>query len=134
MNFAKKFPKRLFYSVLGIVLLFFGASILRVGNAGLDPFTASNLAIGVNTLHLSLGVYQLIVNLIILALVFVFKRELIGISTIINMIFVGFIIDFFTSIYHQFFDLTLTLPIQLLYLIVGVLIFTLVLLCIWLQN
>lgn len=125
VTISETFPKRLFFSILGIVILSFGSSILRVGNAGLDPFTASNLAIGVNTLHLSLGIYQLIVNLIILFLVFIFKRELIGIGTIINMVFVGFLIDFFTSLYHQFFDITLTFPLQLIYLIIGVLIFTL---------
>ncbi|RBQ24232.1 hypothetical protein ALNOE001_03490 [Candidatus Methanobinarius endosymbioticus] len=113
------------FSVLGIVILSFGVSVLRVGNAGLDPFTASNLAIGVNTLHLSSGVYQLMVNIVILILVFIFKRELIGIGTLINMVFVGFIIDFFTGLYHQFFDITITFPIQLIFLLVDVLIFTL---------
>jgi uncharacterized membrane protein YczE len=66
---------RSWYALVGVFVLAFGAATLRVGQVGLDPYTAANIGIGA-VLGLSLGVYQLIINLLILAVVFFFKQTI----------------------------------------------------------
>ncbi|MBP1045699.1 hypothetical protein I6N96_05365 [Enterococcus sp. BWM-S5] len=114
---------RSLFAFIGVGILALGAATLRIGQVGLDPYTAANIGVG-NTLGLSLGVYQLGINIVILILVFIFGRKYIGIGTIINMVLTGFFIDFFTWMYTDIFTIKLTLVIRGLLLIAGVLIFT----------
>ncbi|WP_311833052.1 hypothetical protein [Enterococcus asini] len=115
---------RLSFAVGGVLMLGLGATILQEGNVGLDPYTSSNIALA-KVVGLSLGVYQLIVNLVFLALIFFIGRKYIGLGTLINMVCVGFLIDFFTGIFESL-NLTATnLFQQVLFLIVGTGIFTL---------
>lgn len=114
---------RSIFALVGVAILAFGAATLRIGQVGLDPYTAANIGIG-DTLGLSLGVYQLAINIVILILVFLFGRKYIGIGTIINMVLTGFFIDFFTWMYTDIFSIKLTLVIRAVLLVLGVLIFT----------
>ncbi|ALS00647.1 hypothetical protein ATZ33_04435 [Enterococcus silesiacus] len=114
---------RSLYALIGVAILAFGAATLRIGQVGLDPYTAANIGIG-SVLNLSLGVYQLIINLVILGLVFIFGKQYIGIGTVINMVLTGFFIDFYTWVYTSFFTIKINLFSQSLLLIFGVLIFT----------
>ncbi|MEQ3362072.1 YczE/YyaS/YitT family protein [Raoultibacter massiliensis] len=92
---TKALAKRVAFSTIGIVIISLGTTICRIGGVGVDPFTAMNIGIS-GLLGLSLGIYQLAVNIALLVLVFIFGRKQIGIGTIINMVAVGFLIDFFT--------------------------------------
>ncbi|WP_086313076.1 hypothetical protein A5821_000661 [Enterococcus sp. 7F3_DIV0205] len=114
---------RSLYALIGVAILSFGAATLRIGQVGLDPYTAANIGIG-ESLGLSLGVYQLIINIVILGLVFVFGRKYIGLGTVINMVLTGFFIDFYTWLYSTFVTIKINLFTQGLLLILGVLIFT----------
>lgn len=114
---------RSFYALLGVFILGFGAALLRVSQVGLDPFTAANIGVG-SKIGLSLGTYQLALNVLILSLVYIFGRKYIGIGTVINMVLTGFFIDFFTWLLTSYFSLSITLITQSLLLIFGVLIFT----------
>ncbi|WP_139650950.1 YczE/YyaS/YitT family protein [Raoultibacter phocaeensis] len=102
---TKKLAKRVAFSTLGIVIISLGIAVNRIGGVGVDPFTAMNIGIS-DMLGISLGVYQLVVNLIILIPIFIFGRKQIGIGTIINLVGVGFLVDFFT------WALTSTLPLD----------------------
>ncbi|MCI5685582.1 MAG: hypothetical protein MR320_09360, partial [Enterococcus gallinarum] len=84
---------RSLFALIGVAIIGFGASLLRVGGVGLDPYTAANIGTG-ERLGLSLGVYQLMINLVLLILIFFFGRRHIGIGTVINMVLTGFFIDF----------------------------------------
>ncbi|MGM0217178.1 YczE/YyaS/YitT family protein [Enterococcus sp. AZ126] len=119
----KEIAIRSLYALIGVAILAFGAATLRVGQVGLDPYTAANIGIG-GVLGLSLGVYQLIINILILGLVFIFGRNYIGIGTVINMVLTGFFIDFYTWIYTTFFTIKINLLSQTVLLISGVVIFT----------
>lgn len=115
---------KLLFSCLGIVCIALGTSICRVGGVGVDPFTAMNLGLSAR-IGMDFGTFQLIVNLIILVAVFRFDKYQLGLGTIINMVAVGYLIEFFTWAYHL-------LPWQPsgfvsagVYLVVGTLFFTL---------
>lgn len=91
---------------------------------GLDPFTAVNTGIS-NKLGIGLGVYQLAVNLVIFIFILWLDRKQIGIGTILNMVLVGFEIQWFTTIYHQLFGYRTTFLIVAADTLIGLILFTL---------
>ncbi|MGN1272238.1 MAG: YitT family protein [Lactobacillus sp.] len=111
-------------SFIGVAILSMGTTFLRGGNVGLDPFTAVNTGIS-NKLGIGLGVYQLAVNLIIFIFILWLDRKQIGIGTILNMVLVGFEIQWFTTIYHQLFGYRTTFLIVAADTLIGLLLFTL---------
>ncbi|WP_423189000.1 YczE/YyaS/YitT family protein [Alkalibacterium sp. f15] len=78
--------------LLGIFILGVSISFLRYGALGTDPYTTMNLGVS-SAVGLSFGVYQMFINFILFILVLLFKRETIGIGTIVNMIMVGYTSD-----------------------------------------
>ncbi|MDB6241998.1 hypothetical protein ODV24_08970 [Lactobacillus amylovorus] len=91
---------------------------------GLDSFTAVNTGIS-NKLGIGLGVYQLAVNLVIFIFILWLDRKQIGIGTILNMVLVGFEIQWFTTIYHQLFGYRTTFLIVAADTLIGLILFTL---------
>ena len=72
-----------------------GVTLCRVGNVGVGPSTAMNLGISAR-IGMDFGTYQLLVNFVILVFVFFLDKHLSGLGTIINMVGVGYLIQFFT--------------------------------------
>ncbi|MGN0132690.1 MAG: YitT family protein [Lachnospiraceae bacterium] len=90
----KKFTlKKACAVVLGNLILGTGAAALRISQMGNDPYTAANMAIS-DGLHMSLGTYQLIVNLVIFIVQLAIGRKYIGFGTVINLFFLGYIIEY----------------------------------------
>lgn len=81
-------------SIIGITLISFGSALSQAMNMGLDPFTALNQG-AADTLGFTLGNYQLVVNLIILAVILFLDRSILGWGTIFNMVLVGYQVEFF---------------------------------------
>lgn len=108
-------------SFIGVAILSMGTTFLR---GGLDPFTAMNTGIS-NKLGIGLGVYQLAVNLVIFIFILWLDRKQIGIGTILNMVLVGFEIQWFTTIYHQLFGYRTTFLIVAADTLIGLILFTL---------
>lgn len=123
LNFGNLALKTLM-SIVGVTILSIGATFLRGGNVGLDPFTAINTGIS-NKLGLGLGIFQLSVNFVIFLLILWLDRKKIGIGTFVNMIMVGFEIQFFTQIYNQLFPEKITFLVIVADTVIGLLLFTL---------
>ena len=120
----KNFILRALASILGITFISFGAALSESMDMGLDPFTAMNRGASA-LLGFSLGNYQLVVNLIILAIVFFMKRSLIGWGTVFNMVLVGYQVDFFKSLFDNFFVVEeMSFIIRILITIAAILVFT----------
>lgn len=85
---------------IGILILGFSISLLRYSALGTDPYTTMNLGIS-ETLNMSFGSYQLIVNSLLFILMLTYQRNKIGIGTVVNMVMVGFISDFFFPLVNQ---------------------------------
>lgn len=92
----KDLIKRVFMVCVGVFLLSYAVSLSVYANLGTDPATCLNLGIS-GKVHLSFGVWQLIFNCIVLVFTFIFSRHLIGIGTVINMVTIGFLVDFFNA-------------------------------------
>lgn len=122
MNNKETFIKIIF-SISGVLIIALGAAILNVGQVGVDTYTASNIAIG-SLFGLSLGTYQFILNLIFLFFIFIFGRKYIGLGTLITMVSIGFLIDYFTKLISNIIFFDLTFPFKVLFLILGTIFFT----------
>lgn len=95
--------RRVSMMVFGNLLIGLAVALLRISALGTDPFTTVNLGVG-GFLGMSLGVYQLAVNVVLLAFVFAYYKESIGLGTIVNMVGIGFISDFLVYGYASYFD------------------------------
>lgn len=121
----KDFSLRSLASIIGITFISFGSALSESMNMGLDPFTALNRGAS-SLLGFSLGNYQLVVNILILAVVFFMQRSLIGWGTIYNMILVGYQVDFFTGMFKNYFAVDeMGLMLRIFITIVAILIFAL---------
>lgn len=79
--------------VLGNLILGFGCALLAYSLMGNEPYTAMNMAMS-GGFHMGLGNYQLIVNCILLIAQLIWGRYYIGFGSIINLFFLGYIIEF----------------------------------------
>lgn len=121
---------RTLMSFIGIAILSMGASLLKASPIlGLDPFTALNVGMAAKFKTIfpplgTLGAYQLAANFLIFIFVFLLDRKKIGIGTIMNMVLVGFEIQWFASLYHVIFPGKVTVLVLIADLILGLLMFT----------
>lgn len=85
--------KRIFISLIGVVITAAGVGVLRFAALGVDPF--QSFVRGVERLaSLPYGTLYVLVNLALLLFAILFDRHYIGIGTLINLFLVGYIVDF----------------------------------------
>lgn len=115
--------KRVFYMLFGIFLIGIAVGAYRIAGFGVDPFTCMNLAIS-KYLGMSFGNWQLIMNIAVLIVVFFTVRHCIGMGTVINMVFVGYIADFVCWIVQEQLSISVVLPLRFGLLAVAMLLLT----------
>ena len=94
------FWKRTLICFAGVFRMGFFLSFLIMAGLGTDPCTFMNLSIS-SKLGLSLGNWQLMLNIILLILVILIDRRLIGLGTLFNMILIGYYADFFCWLWRK---------------------------------
>lgn len=109
--------KRLFMMCFGVLLMGVSIALFNKATFGNDPFTCMNMGVS-GAIGMTFGTLQLIVNCVLFVLVLVFARHLIGIGTIVNMVCVGFLADFFTPLLQ--FDISQNVILRGLFLLIGV--------------
>lgn len=93
------FKRRLTIMAIGVLIQGFGLSVLRSIDLGLDP--CSCLTQGVSQLtRLSFGTCQVLCHIVTFLVVIRFDLSRIGYGTVGNMVFLGYISDFFTWLYR----------------------------------
>ncbi|GAC47474.1 YczE/YyaS/YitT family protein [Gordonia aichiensis] len=97
------YVRRIFWALVGIAILSLGSAVLRVGEVGVDPYTAANIGIS-NTLGIDLGTYQLISNAVLFIPMLLWGRQYIGIGSIMNMILVGYFVQWFSTWLDPYFS------------------------------
>lgn len=95
------FKRRLLFMSLGVIAMGFGLSILIQLNLGTDPCSCFTLGIA-SKLPISFGTCQLLFHLLTFAFVLRYDLTKIGYGTIGNMVFLGYITDFFTWIWNNY--------------------------------
>ena len=120
----KNGKRRMLIMVCSILLMGFSTSIFSFSDLGVDPFTAMNMAVS-EKLGLSFGFYQMTVNGVLLFAVAFFSKKLIGIGTVVNMVGVGYVCEFFTKLYGRFLPAPTAFPVQLCLMLSGVMMLSL---------
>jgi len=114
--------KRIPLLLMGFILIGFCIGFMRFLDLGIDPFGASILGIS-GIVGVSFGTLLLLSSIPMLIFIFIKKRTLIGIGTVIAMFVIGYLIDFFYFLMSNLASVELSLPLR-----VGLLIVTLMLL------
>lgn len=97
--FKKIEKKRLTLMITGVVMQGLGLSVLIRLNLGTDP--CSSLTQGlIRHIPVSFGTAQLLCHLVTFCFVLRYNRKMIGLGTIGNMVFLGYIADFFGYIWR----------------------------------
>lgn len=109
--------------ILGNLILGTGAAALRISEMGNEPYTAVNMAIS-DGISMSLGTYQLFVNLLIFIIQLLFGRNYIGFGTVVNLFFLGYIIEYAGKLMENIFHIPEAAPlwVKLLFMAAGLLI------------
>lgn len=112
--------KRTVLSLSSILIMGFGISLFSVSGFGVDPFTSMNMNVA-NTLNISFGTYQLIVNAVILLyVVVVAHRGLVGVGTVFNMVGCGYVCEFFQGVIEPMVNSHYTLAVRIPLLLAGI--------------
>lgn len=91
---------RIFCMMTAIFFMGVSLSFLILVDMGTDPFSFMNRGFAA-TLHMSFGTWQLVMNCILFIITFLFQRRLIGLGTLVNMTVIGYVADFFGSVWNQ---------------------------------
>ena len=113
--------RRITGSVVGIIIIGLGCAIFKQSMLGNDPITAMNLQLA-KIFNISFAVWNMIPNLIFLAVELIWGRKYIGLGTLINGLFTGYVISFFSGILMQGFGEPSSLIIKIAWVIIGVLV------------
>ena len=113
-------PARVRRTCLGVLLIGVAVACYRLSLFGVDAFTCMNLGVS-GFLGVGFGTWQLIVNLVILAVVFFLGRENIGLGTVVNMVFVGYIADLVCWLVQSVVGLQIGMGGRIAFLAVGAL-------------
>lgn len=107
-------------AITGNLVLGIAVGLIKLAEMGSDPFTAMNTGIS-SVLNIRFGTLQLFVNIGILVLIFLFKRQFIGFGTLFNMICVGYTADFIMWLAAKLGIIFSTIPLRIAVLVVAAL-------------
>ena len=96
----KQGAKRMVIMFMSILLMGIAVSVFSYSGMGVDPFTALNMSIA-DKLNMSFGFLQMCINGAVLILVALVAKKLISLGTVVNMVGVGYVCEFFTNIYDE---------------------------------
>lgn len=113
-------PKRLILMLVGIFFIGMCVASYRMSGFGVDAFSCMNLGIS-GFLKISFGTWQLILNAVLLVIVWFTVRNCIGLGTIVNMVLVGYTADFLCWLFLNQFHLSVTMPLRIVFLLIGTL-------------
>ncbi len=112
--------RRILCTILGVVVCAISVGFFKVAAYGVDPFQA--FMAGLDSLvPIQFGTLYVIANCVLLLFSFIFDKHYIGLGTILNLVFVGYIVEF-----SQAMILKVTphpsMALRAIYLIIGIVI------------
>lgn len=99
MKLTKDKMRLILITLVSVIIMGLALSVLNLIDWGNDPFTYMNVNIA-KKLSISLGNWQVILNIIMFIPVIIWGRKQIGIGTVFNMVLVGYSVDFFSWIWN----------------------------------
>lgn len=109
--------KKILLIILGAACMGVGIGFNAVAGLGNDPISVLYDGIK-NFFHIDLGVASMSVNLVLLILIFIFKKKFINVGTIIYVIMLGLFIDW-AILFYKNFSFPNTMTIKVLTVFIG---------------
>lgn len=114
----QSYLKRIIVLLLGIIILSFGIGLIIKADLGCDAFTTFNLGISTR-MHMSYATIQILVNIIILIFIVVVDKKFINIGTVINLIIVGPLIQYYSGVANRLIPYELSFIGRIVLLMIG---------------
>ena len=110
--------RRTLMTVLGIFLVGLAVGMFKVSNFGVDPFQV--LCAGINhVIPIPFGTLYVCINLVLLIAMFIVDKHYIGLSTLLNLLLLGYIIQYSQALLMYLFP-DPGLGVRIALLIVGI--------------
>lgn len=115
----KNLTIRLLYTILGIALIGFAVGFVRIAALGTDPFTTLNLGFTAATGY-RYGLTSMVTNILATLFILFVDRRLIGLGSLLNLLFVGNISDIIVNIFTDTFGPAESLWIKIMFAGLGI--------------
>ena len=79
-------------AVIGIALTAVSVGLQKISGLGVDPFSVIIFGFS-NAFHATYQTVYIVVCAVLLSIAFIFNRKLLGIATVVNLFFSGFVTD-----------------------------------------
>ena len=110
--------KRITMSVFGVILCAISVAFFKYAAFGMDSFQVFVNGM-VEVVPISYGTLYVIINAVLLLFALIFDKHYIGLATLVNLFFLGYIAEFTLSILNSCFP-SATIPLRALFLIIGI--------------
>lgn len=118
MEFLKERKRRIFMSLMGVIICAISVGVFKLAALGVDPF--QSLMSGLDALiPIKFGTLYVIVNAILLVFSLIVDRHNIGIATFINLFLFGYITQFTHEMLQKVFP-NPSMPLRVVFLIIGI--------------
>lgn len=112
--------RRILMSVLGVAICGFSVGMFKFAALGVDPF--QTMMSGLDALiPIRYGTLYVIVSVVLLVFAFIFDKTKIGIATMINLFFFGYIVEFSQGLWTRMLP-DASLPLRLVILLIAIVI------------
>lgn len=113
--------RRILGMIAGVVIIGIGIAVFKFSHLGNDSISALNLRLA-ELVGLPFSIENVLMNLFLFIPQLIWGRRYIGLGTIINSFCIGFIVTFTNDALVRVFGKADTLPVQLVWVAVGVLV------------
>ena len=113
--------RRILGMIAGVVIIGIGIAVFKFSHLGNDSISALNLRLA-ELVGLPFSIENVLMNLFLFVPQLIWGRRYIGLGTIINSFCIGFIVTFTNNAMTAVFGSADTLPVQLFWVAVGVLV------------
>ena len=110
--------KKVIIILIGLFISSFGTSFLYTANLGATPSAVCYDGLH-NVMGISYGLANLIINLVILLFIFIYRRKLIHVGTILCTFMIGIFIDIGTNVLSTFDSSTMSIALRLTFCVLG---------------
>lgn len=115
--------KRIAMSVFGVVLCAISVAFFKYAAFGMDSFQVFVNGM-VDVIPISYGTLYVIINAVLLLFALIFDKHYIGLATVVNLLFLGYIAEFTLNILNACFPLS-TIALRGVFLVIGIVLMSL---------
>lgn len=118
----KRLKKRIFMAFIGVLVSGLSVGLFRNSAFGTDPFQVMVNGISNKVTFIDFGTLYMIINLLLLLIIFILNKHHIGISTFINIFFLGYVVQFSDDVVRGIIGEHPSMPVRIALMIVGIVI------------